>query len=36
MFGLARAFVARGDDCERHWLQLNGICLEDRPTGSLP
>ncbi len=31
MFGLARAFTAGGDDTERHWLQVNGICLEDDP-----
>jgi hypothetical protein len=27
MFGLARAYKAPHDDRERHWLQLNGICL---------
>ncbi len=31
MVGLARAFVATGDDRRRHWLQVNGICLEDQP-----
>jgi hypothetical protein len=31
MVGLARAWRAAGDDLERHWLQANGICLEDRP-----
>jgi len=31
MFGLARAFRAAGDDTKRHWLQVNGLCLEDRP-----
>lgn len=31
MVGLARAFTAAGDDRSRHWLQVNGICLEDRP-----
>jgi hypothetical protein len=31
MFGLARAFRAAGDDASRHWLQVNGLCLEDRP-----
>lgn len=36
MFGLARPFRARGDDEERHWLQVNGLCLEDSPLGSLP
>jgi hypothetical protein len=33
MFGLARAYKAPHDDRERHWLQLNGICLEDRAVG---
>lgn len=33
MLGLARAFVARGDDTERHWLQVNGLCLDDDPYG---
>jgi Protein of unknown function, DUF488 len=36
MLGLARAYRARDDDRERHWLQLNGLCLEDRPTGDTP
>jgi hypothetical protein len=36
MLGLARAFRAEGDDRERHWLQVNGICMEDRPLGTLP
>lgn len=31
MVGLARAFRAAGDDQNRHWLQVNGICLADRP-----
>jgi hypothetical protein len=31
MVGLARAFVATGDDRYRHWLQINGICMADRP-----
>lgn len=31
MLGLARAFVATGDDTRRHWLQVNGLCLEDDP-----
>jgi hypothetical protein len=33
MVGLARAWRAAGDDLERHWLQVNGICLEDQPFG---
>jgi hypothetical protein len=31
MLGLARAFIAQGDDCYRHWLQVNGLCIADRP-----
>ena len=33
MFGLARPFQATGDDAKRHWLQVNGLCLEDSPLG---
>jgi len=33
MLGLARAFQKSDDDCERHWLQVNGICMTDRPLG---
>ena len=36
MLGLARAYLASNDDRERHWLQLNGLCLVDRPAGDLP
>ncbi|HTA35739.1 MAG TPA: hypothetical protein VK761_03400 [Solirubrobacteraceae bacterium] len=36
MFGLAHAYQASNDDRERHWLQLNGLCLVDRPTGRVP
>jgi hypothetical protein len=36
MLGLARAFQAEHDDSERHWLQVNGICLADRPVGDVP
>jgi hypothetical protein len=36
MLGLARAFARSGDDCERHWLQVNGICMADRPLGEQP
>lgn len=36
MFGLSRAFTAKGDDRARHWLQVNGLCLEDKPAGSTP
>jgi hypothetical protein len=36
MLGLARPFRAAGDDRERHWLQVNGICMEDRPLGDEP
>lgn len=36
MLGLARAFQASNDDRQRHWLQLNGLCLVDRPVGEEP
>lgn len=36
MLGLARAFQVPLDDRHRHWLQVNGICLEDRPLGEAP
>lgn len=36
MLGVARPFQARGDNRLRHWLQVNGICLDDRPLGELP
>jgi hypothetical protein len=36
MLGLARAFQREGDDSARHWLQVNGICLADRPLGDRP
>lgn len=36
MLGLARAFQRSDDDNERHWLQVNGICLGDRPLGERP
>jgi hypothetical protein len=36
MLGLARAFQARNDDRERHWLQLNSLVLADRPVGDRP
>jgi len=36
MLGLARAYKAPSDDRERHWLQLNGIVLADRPVGDQP
>jgi hypothetical protein len=29
--GLARAFRAKDDTEQRHWLQVNGIFLEDEP-----
>lgn len=31
MLGLARAFQRSDDDRQRHWLQVNGICMMDRP-----
>ncbi|MGD0454073.1 MAG: hypothetical protein ABSB69_10790 [Solirubrobacteraceae bacterium] len=36
MLGLARAFPKPGDDQERHWLQVNGICMSDRPLEERP
>lgn len=36
MLGLARAYRAPSDDRERHWLQLNGLVLADRPAGDVP
>jgi uncharacterized protein (DUF488 family) len=36
MLGLARAFLKDGDDRERHWLQVNGICMADRPLSDRP
>jgi hypothetical protein len=36
MVGLARPFRAAGDDRDRHWLQVTGVCLEDRPLGAVP
>jgi hypothetical protein len=36
MLGLTRAFLKDGDDRERHWLQVNGICMADRPLGERP
>jgi len=35
MFGLSRPFAGGGDE-ELHWLQVNGLCLEDRPIGPKP
>jgi hypothetical protein len=36
MVGLARAFHREGDERARHWLQVNGVCLADRPLGDRP
>jgi uncharacterized protein len=36
MVGLARAYLKPGDDRKRHWLQVNGICLEDHPLRDVP
>ncbi len=36
MLGLARAFQRSEDDSERHWLQVNGICMADRPLADRP
>jgi hypothetical protein len=31
MFGLTRPWARDEDEPERHWLQVNGLCLEDGP-----
>ncbi len=36
MLGLARAHQMPSDDRRRHWLQLNGLALVDRPVGDRP
>jgi hypothetical protein len=36
MLGLPHAMQMSWDDRERHWLQLNGLVLEDRPVGDAP
>ncbi|HEY5229895.1 MAG TPA: hypothetical protein VIJ11_03250, partial [Galbitalea sp.] len=36
MLSLARAFQRSDDDCERHWLQVNGICMRDQPLAEWP
>lgn len=36
MMGLTRPFQVKEDAEERHWLQVNGICMADRPLGSRP
>jgi hypothetical protein len=33
MFGLTRPYA---DDPDHHWLQVNGICLADKPVGAAP
>lgn len=33
MFGLSRPWAPPEETVERHWLQVNGICLEDHPLG---
>jgi len=33
MVGLGRAWAKEDGDQRHHWLQVNGICLEDRPLG---
>jgi hypothetical protein len=33
MFGLSRPWAPPKEETERHWLQVNGICLEDDPLG---
>jgi hypothetical protein len=36
MLGLTRPWLKPGETHERHWLQLNGICLADRAVGDVP
>jgi hypothetical protein len=36
MLGLTRPWLKPGEARERHWLQLNGLCLADRAVGDLP
>lgn len=36
MFGLSRPWARPGENEELHWLQLNGVCLEDSPLGMTP
>ncbi len=36
MLGLAHPKKMPSDDRERHWLQLNGLVLDDRPVGDVP
>ncbi len=36
MLGLTRLWLKRGEAYERHWLQLNGLCLADRSVGDQP
>ncbi len=36
MLGLSRAFLRDDDDRDRHWLQVNGVCMADRPLGEQP
>jgi hypothetical protein len=36
MLGLTRPWSKPGETHERHWLQLNGLCLADRGVGDVP
>ncbi len=36
MLGLTRPWSKPGETHERHWLQLNGLCLADRAVGDVP
>jgi putative nucleic acid modification protein with dual OB domain len=36
MVGLSRPWQKEDDDRPRHWLQVNGVCMKDRPLGDLP
>lgn len=36
MLGLTRPWLKPGETRERHWLQLNGLCLADCAVGDIP
>jgi hypothetical protein len=36
MVGLTRAYPPKGEKEKKHWLQVNGLCLEDAPLGVIP
>lgn len=36
MVGLGRAWARNAGEEPRHWLQINGLCLKDKPLGDTP